>query len=192
MSVLVALCLHERRVPFADARFLSWIAGPVYQWSTSWETARESVASDAGIEVTCDNGEQSRARHDWLVCGPRTVSIDRTADPLHQQRSTRRRLTCSPRCQQVRTCTMRPRTSSRPESKTATTGKRGARAKARAARSTCLISAYARSRRSRRRAGSATVMWSAPTGASPVVIATTSAEEKDQHDDQENRHDVTQ
>jgi len=51
MSVLVAMRLHVRRVLFADARFLSWIAGPAYQWSTSWETARESVASDAGIEV---------------------------------------------------------------------------------------------------------------------------------------------
>lgn len=54
MSVLVAMRLHERRVSFADARFLSRIAGPVYQWSTSWETVRESVASNAGIEVTCD------------------------------------------------------------------------------------------------------------------------------------------
>jgi hypothetical protein len=37
----------------------------------------------------------------------------------------------------------------------------------------------------------ATVMWTAPTGASPVVVAAASAEEQDQHDDQENQHDVT-
>ena len=39
---------------------------------------------------------------------------------------------------------------------------------------------------------SATVMWTAPTGAFPVVVAPASTEEKDQHDDQQNQHDVTQ
>jgi len=34
-------------------------------------------------------------------------------------------------------------------------------------------------------------MWTAPAGASPVVIAAGSADEQDQHDDQENQHHVT-
>jgi hypothetical protein len=34
-------------------------------------------------------------------------------------------------------------------------------------------------------------MWTAPTGASPVVVAPASAKEKDQHDNQENQHDAT-
>jgi hypothetical protein len=33
-------------------------------------------------------------------------------------------------------------------------------------------------------------MWTAPAGASPVVVAAASAEEQDQHDDQENQHDA--
>jgi hypothetical protein len=38
---------------------------------------------------------------------------------------------------------------------------------------------------------SATVMWTAPTGGSPIVLPAASAEEQDQHHDQENQHDVT-
>src|SRR5204863_6057161 len=38
----------------------------------------------------------------------------------------------------------------------------------------------------------AAVICNAPAGAFPVVVAAATAEEQNQHDDQENQHDVTQ